>query len=96
MRRMAVSPDALSDAKQADDAGAYFLLADFDLIERPSRNDLFRTKSGVRFIAFTICSRVFPDPASSDRRRSSLNDQPFRTTLLFPFAINPTSRALTL
>ena len=33
---------------------------------------LFRTPSGVRSIAFAICSRVFPDPASSDRRRSSL------------------------
>ena len=43
-----------------------FLVAAFDLIETPSRIDLFRS------IAFAICSRVFPDPASSDRRRSSL------------------------
>ncbi len=56
----------------ADDARAYFLVADFDLIERPSRNDLFHMPLGVRPIVFTICSRVFPDPASSDRRRSSL------------------------
>src|SRR6266850_1173912 len=49
-----------------------FLVAAFDLIETPSRIDLFRTPSSVRSIAFAICSRVFPDPASSDRRRSSL------------------------
>ena len=44
-----------------------FLVAAFDLIETPSRIDLFRMPSSVRSIAFAIYSRVFPDPASSDR-----------------------------
>src|SRR5882724_1046184 len=62
------SAGGISDWPQARS----FLIAGFDLMETPSRIDLFRTPLGVRPIAFTICSRVFPDPASSDRRRSSL------------------------
>jgi hypothetical protein len=70
-------PTIRARKSNSSSTGAYFFGA-LDLTETPSRIATLRIRSGVRFIAFAICSSVLEARASSITRRSSLNDQPFR------------------
>jgi hypothetical protein len=70
-------PTIRARKSNSSSTGAYFFGA-LDLTETPSRIAALRIRSGVRFIAFAICSSVLEARASAITRRSSLNDQPFR------------------
>jgi hypothetical protein len=50
----------------------------FFLNETPNRIDLFRMRSGVRFMMRATSSSGFADLASSTTRRSSANDHDLR------------------
>jgi hypothetical protein len=70
-------PTIRARKSNSSSTGAYFFGA-LDLTKTPSRIATLRIRSGVRFIAFAICSSVLGARASAITRRSSLNDQPFR------------------